>query len=100
MLNQYILKSALITGLLFSCNMLFADEDEEGNAEKLNLGAGNYFTASFSEVFNEQCGDCHGENLLGTGQGTPLLGIDLTYGESISELDKSIAVGMPDNGMP
>jgi glucose/arabinose dehydrogenase/mono/diheme cytochrome c family protein len=107
MLNQYILKSALITGLLFSCSMLIADENKEESAKDpeeaakgLGLGAGSYFTNAFSVVFNEQCGDCHGENLLGTGQGTPLLGIELTYGESISELNDSIADGMPDNGMP
>jgi hypothetical protein len=57
MLNQTILKSALITGLLFSCSMLIADEDQQESAKDLGLGLGSYFTASFSDVFNEQCGD-------------------------------------------
>lgn len=54
----------------------------------------------FVAVYDESCGICHGENLEGAAQGTPLVGIDLGHGDSIAELTRSIAEGFPETGMP
>lgn len=54
----------------------------------------------FIQVFNKQCAVCHGEDLLGAAQGTPLIGIALRYGDSIEAITKSIADGFPESGMP
>ena len=54
----------------------------------------------FEAVYAENCGACHGTNLEGTPQGTPLAGVDLKYGDSILEIIKSIAQGSPQSGMP
>jgi len=50
--------------------------------------------------FNDKCAVCHGENLLGTAQGTPLVENDLVHGDSIINIRESIAKGFPDKGMP
>ena len=31
----------------------------------------------------ENCSVCHGENMEGTGQGAPLVGVDFRYGETV-----------------
>ena len=43
-------------------------------------------------MFQENCSVCHGENLEGTGQGSPLRG-DLVHGESIEAIVTSITNG-------
>ena len=48
----------------------------------------------------ENCGVCHGENLEGTGQGTPLVGVALLYGDTVEEISASVAKGFPAQGMP
>ena len=53
-----------------------------------------------SLAYDENCSVCHGEHLEGTGQGTPLVGVPLRYGESLAELTASIADGAPAQGMP
>jgi glucose/arabinose dehydrogenase len=53
----------------------------------------------FSGPYIENCSVCHGENLQGAAQGTPLVG-ELKHGASIAELTASIATGFPDAGMP
>ena len=47
----------------------------------------------FIALFDENCSVCHGENLEGTPQGTPLLGVDLIHGDTMAEISKSIAEG-------
>lgn len=54
----------------------------------------------FIKQFNDQCAACHGENLRGAPLGTPLVGVDLRYGDSVREIARSIASGFPDKGMP
>lgn len=39
------------------------------------------------------------KNFEGTGQGTPLAGVDFRHGDSVEALSRSIASGFPDAGM-
>jgi glucose/arabinose dehydrogenase len=54
----------------------------------------------FIKQFNDKCAVCHGEDLRGAPLGTPLVGIDLRYGDSVKEIAKAIAGGFPEAGMP
>lgn len=54
----------------------------------------------FGGPYNETCSVCHGENLEGTAQGTPLARVELKHGGSIEKLARSIAEGFPEAGMP
>ena len=54
----------------------------------------------FERLYHSHCAVCHGAKLEGAAQGTPLVGIDLAYGEGIENIARSIAAGMPDRGMP
>jgi glucose/arabinose dehydrogenase len=54
----------------------------------------------FIKQFNEQCAVCHGEDLRGAALGTPLVGVALRHGESVTEIAGSIAGGFPETGMP
>lgn len=55
---------------------------------------------SFGAVFSENCAVCHGDNMQGAAQGTPLVGSDLIHGESMEDLTSSITDGYADKGMP
>lgn len=57
-------------------------------------------TDPFGGPYEELCSVCHGENLEGAAQGTPLAGIELRHGDSIDALVRSIAAGFPETGMP
>ena len=50
-------------------------------------------------MFQENCAVCHGEDLEGAAQGTPLRG-ELGHGESMADVVASIANGYIDSGMP
>lgn len=50
-------------------------------------------------MFRDNCAVCHGENLEGAAQGSPLRG-DLIYGEGINEIIASITNGYESAGMP
>ena len=52
----------------------------------------------FIKQFNKNCAVCHGEDLRGAAQGTPLVGIDLRHGDTVQEIARSIASGFPDSG--
>ena len=54
----------------------------------------------FFAVFKENCVVCHGENLEGTPQGTPLIGVDLKHGESVDVIRQGITNGFVSSGMP
>ena len=54
---------------------------------------------AFAELFSDYCSVCHGDDLRGAGEGTPLVGIDLLHGDTIEELVKSINDGYPEAGM-
>ena len=49
--------------------------------------------------FVENCAVCHGEDLEGSGQGTPLRG-ELRHGESMADVVAGITNGYVENGMP
>ncbi len=55
-------------------------------------------TASM-RMFQDNCAVCHGENLEGAAQGTPLRGV-LRHGESMGDLIASISRGYETSGMP
>jgi glucose/arabinose dehydrogenase len=54
----------------------------------------------FLAPYSENCSVCHGENLEGAAQGTPLVGVALKHGDSIAALTKSIGDGIPQTAMP
>ena len=56
--------------------------------------------SSFGDVYRDNCAVCHGEDLRGAAQGTPLAGQPLIHGETMQALVQSIANGFPDKGMP
>ena len=62
--------------------------------------AQRYEIDPLSLAYDENCSVCHGENLEGTGQGTPLVGVALQHGDSLGEVTASIADGFPAQGMP
>ena len=53
----------------------------------------------YANTYQELCAVCHGEDLAGAAQGTPLIG-DLAKGDSMTELIDSIGNGNPAKGMP
>ena len=54
----------------------------------------------YSSLFKAQCAVCHGDNLEGAAQGTPLVGVDLRHGDSVDDIAVSIGTGFPASGMP
>lgn len=54
----------------------------------------------FIKQFEKNCSSCHGEDLRGTGLGTPLVGVELRHGDTVEEIAASIAQGFPEAGMP
>ena len=50
-------------------------------------------------LFQENCAVCHGENLEGAPQGTPLRG-ELRHGDSMADMVASISNGYEASGMP
>jgi len=54
----------------------------------------------FVAVYRDTCALCHGDNLEGAAQGTPLVGGELRHGSSIAQITASIANGFPEAGMP
>jgi glucose/arabinose dehydrogenase len=54
----------------------------------------------FLQPYRENCSVCHGENLEGAAQGTPLVGVELKHGDSIAALTKSISDGIAQTPMP
>ncbi|MCP4000788.1 MAG: c-type cytochrome [Gammaproteobacteria bacterium] len=55
---------------------------------------------SFIKKFNKNCAGCHGEDLQGAAQGTPLVGVGLSKGDTVTQIAASIANGSPQQGMP
>jgi glucose/arabinose dehydrogenase len=54
----------------------------------------------FGDPYAQFCAVCHGANLEGAAQGTPLAGRDLKHGDSVEQIHASIARGFPQAGMP
>lgn len=54
----------------------------------------------FEPVYAENCAVCHGTQLEGAAQGPALAGALLTHGDSVEAIERSIAAGFPERGMP
>src|SRR5262245_6903827 len=54
----------------------------------------------FTSTYTESCAVCHGANLEGAAQGTPLAGAALKHGDSVDAIAKTIAEGVPQTAMP
>ena len=54
---------------------------------------------AFDSLFAEYCAVCHGADLQGETQGTPLMGVDLMHGDSVAELIETISQGVPGTSM-
>src|SRR6185295_12109516 len=54
----------------------------------------------FRAPYTQHCAVCHGANLEGAAQGTPLAGVALRHGSSADAIAKSIADGVPQTAMP
>jgi glucose/arabinose dehydrogenase len=65
--------------------------------QQSGLGA---LIARFGSLYQQKCAVCHGDNLEGAAQGTPLVGTDLIHGDSMAAITQSIRNGFPDQGMP
>ncbi len=53
-----------------------------------------------ARLYAKQCAVCHGDDLGGAAQGPALVGAPLRRGDSVAELERSIADGSPELGMP
>jgi glucose/arabinose dehydrogenase len=54
----------------------------------------------FGPLYADNCAVCHGESFEGNAQGPALVGRELTHGDSVAEIARSIANGFPEVGMP
>lgn len=55
----------------------------------------------FVADYREHCSQCHGAELEGGATaGSRLLHVELTHGDSVADISKSIAHGFPESGMP
>ena len=54
----------------------------------------------FMPLYAENCAVCHGAAFEGAAQGPPLVGRALSHGESVADISRSIAAGIPERGMP
>ena len=54
----------------------------------------------FMVRFEDDCGACHGAEMQGTPIGTALVGVPLQHGETLEDIERSIANGFPERGMP
>src|SRR5688572_10751446 len=54
----------------------------------------------FATPYAEVCAVCHGANLEGSAQGTPLAGVPLRHGDSVDQITKNISDGFPQARMP
>lgn len=63
---------------------------------------GNGFPVDpFVATYDEHCAHCHGAELEGNPpHGPALVGGTLSHGDSVAELSKIIARGVPERGMP
>lgn len=84
----------LFSTLLFSTGLIVTND---ANAQ-VEAEAYSGITES-RQMFQDNCAVCHGENLEGASQGTPLRG-DLQHGSALAEIIASITTGYADAGMP
>ena len=91
----YLISSILVISILLSAGHAGAQVDKQPQEE-----AEAYSGITESRLmFENNCAVCHGENLEGATQGTPLRG-ELIHGESMDEIITSISNGYENGGMP
>ena len=78
---------------------LLAATSASGQAPESDRGAGGASSQAWAELYTEYCAVCHGADLTGESQGTPLVGVDLMHGNSVEELIDTIGKGVPGTGM-
>ena len=73
----------------------------------LIIGVGFYLVTSgvgvgepFAPLYVENCAVCHGESFEGAALGPALVGRELTHGDTVNDIARSIAEGFPELGMP
>jgi glucose/arabinose dehydrogenase len=54
----------------------------------------------FAPLYAENCAVCHGESFEGAALGPALVGRELTHGDTVNAIARSIAEGFPECGMP
>jgi glucose/arabinose dehydrogenase len=54
----------------------------------------------YASAYAESCAACHGPNLEGAPQGTRLVGSALRHGDTVDAIERNIAQGFPQGGMP
>ena len=54
----------------------------------------------YASAYAESCAACHGPSLEGAPQGTRLVGTALRHGDSVDAIERNIAQGFPQSGMP
>ncbi len=88
--------------LAFAAATLLATADAQGppTAAEIEAMSQRPMVDPFVALYNENCAVCHGEDLFGAAQGTPLIGIGLNHGDSVEAIAKSIGDGFPARGMP
>lgn len=91
--TMLVLRILALSFVIFSPNM-FSQEDAG-----LDINSLDTIIAQYASVYEQNCAACHGENLEGTGQGTPLNG-ELAYGDLQSDIERSISNGFLEQGMP
>ncbi|MFT4562974.1 MAG: glucose/arabinose dehydrogenase/cytochrome c553 [Gammaproteobacteria bacterium] len=95
--------SIVLTGILFcACwNLVGADQVDQGDETETwkMIEFNTDTTGDYAAVYKENCAVCHGEQLEGTAQGTPLNG-RLKYGDSVEVFENNIANGFAAKGMP
>ena len=69
-------------------------------SEELPVANGMQNPPPITEVFQEYCSSCHGNDLQGSGQGPALVGGKLKYGDKMSDISRSVQEGYAATGMP
>ena len=82
--------------LLSLSSFSFSQEPAETG---LDINSMDDIIAAYASVYEQNCAVCHGENLEGTGQGTPLNG-ELIHGALQADIERSISDGFLEQGMP
>ena len=78
---------------------LLAATSAPGQAPQSDRGAGDAGSQAWTKLYTEYCAVCHGADLKGESQGTPLVGKGLMHGNSVEELIVTIGKGVPGTGM-
>lgn len=101
--QRFLFNHTIVCGCLLltlCCHSVSADETESDEKETWSMiEFDSDMSANYAEVFKDNCAVCHGEQLEGSAQGTPLMG-ELRHGTDVDAIAKSIADGYAEKGMP